>query len=105
MRVSLAGRGFVRMSGLVSMHVDVRVRLTVVGMFVDVDVAGQGVAQAPNTDAEQDDADEPFGPGRKQVERKQSSKRQRKDADDQDSGGVAEAPANSSEPGAAARIQ
>ena len=98
------GRGM-RVSGAVAMNVDVRVGLSIVRMFMEVDMVLERTTQAPDANAKQDDTDETFRPRGQRFERKNLAQSEREETDDQHAGGMAEPPANARGPGAAPGIQ
>lgn len=93
------------MSGLASVNVDMRVSLTIVGVFMHVDMASVCAAESPDADAQQDNANETFSPGGKGIQWQHAAQCDGKQSNDQHAGGVAKSPPHARGPGTAAGIK
>jgi len=85
-----------------AMQVQVGVARAVVFVLVHVGATPNRLLQSPQTDRDQDDADETLAPGRNAIERQHAAQQQRRDRDEPNSAGVAGAPQQAGEPAAAA---
>jgi hypothetical protein len=79
-------------------HMNVDMLFAIVFVLVRVQFVFESFLQSPKANPEQHHPDEPFAPGRKQIDRHQIPQPQGQQTDDCNSGGMPESPANARHP-------